>query len=173
MEENKQRLSKLEKQFHVKAHRRYEQRETAKVKAEEEGKKRFESDRPARERQKEAEKKRKKQKEDEAREKRDREKVQGVKDRIEALEKKREWEDWVEVIERAKVTGRERYVEGEEEGGREYEEVMEEEWKAIADTFDVLLPGIHIHIPESLEWVERHACRVNRSGDHHDMYLLT
>lgn len=42
---------------------------------------------------------------------------------------------------------------------------MEEEWQAIAATFDFLLPGIHVHILESLNFVERHACKVDRSGD--------
>lgn len=54
---------------------------------------------------------RKKQKEDEE-EERERRKIQKVKDRMEVLERKK---DWKEVIEGVKVTGGERYMEEERE----------------------------------------------------------
>ena len=162
LEENKQRKANVEKRFHVKAHRRYVQRENAKVKAEKEGADRFKEDLPARERQKKGEEMRKKQKADEEQVERERRAMEGVRERMEVLERKK---DWKEVIENAKITGRERYLEEEREGGRVDEEVIEEEWQAIAATFNVLLPGIHVHIPESLDFVERHACKLNRAGN--------
>ena len=168
LEENKNRKQNLDKRFHVKAHRRYVQREAAKKKAEEEGDKRFETDQPERERQKEGERMRKKQRAEEEQVRRDRERLERVKDQMEALERKK---DWKEVIETAKVTGRERYLDDEREEGREDKEVIEAEWQEIAATFDVLLPGVHVHIPESLDYVERHACKLDRAGD--DGYQLT
>ena len=160
-EENKMRQAKLAEQFHVRAHRRYTQLEAAKEKAEKEGKRKFDQDKPERERQKEAERLRQKQKEDEEQVRQDRRKAQEVKDRIEVLERTK---DWTEVIEEAKVTGRERFMAEEEERGRGDVEVMEEEWQEIAASYDVLLPGLYLHIPESLEFVERHCCKVDQTG---------
>ena len=162
LEENRQRQANLEKRFHVKAHRRHVQRDVAKEKAEREGAERFKEDMSARERQKKGEEMRKKQKAEEAAVERERERMQGVKDRIEALERR---QDWKETMEEAKVTGRERFMEEEAEKGREDEEVLEAEWQELAAEYDVLLPGVHLHIPESLDFVERHACKVDRSGD--------
>ena len=163
LEENKQRQTNLEKRFHVKAHRRYVQREAARVRDEKEAEEMFKEDKDERTRQKEGERLRKKQKANEEQEKREREKMEGIKERIEVLERKK---DWTEVIEEAKITGRERFM-AEEEGekGRVDLEAMEREWQEIAASFDVLLPGEYIHIPESLDFVERHYCKLDRAGD--------
>ena len=161
-EENKIRLKKVEEKFHTIAHRRHVLRDAAKERAEKEGRQRFAEDKPERERQKEAERMRQKQKGEEEQEKREREKVQGIRDRIEALERKK---DWKETMEEAKITGGERYRDEEREKGREDEGVIEEEWQAIAATFNVLLPAVYVHIPESLDFIERHACKVDRAGN--------
>ena len=162
LEENRQRLANVEKRFHVKAHRRYVQREAAKERNEKEGEERFKVDKSAKQRQKEGEAMRKKQKADEEQVEREKRRREEVEERIEILERKK---DWTEVIEEAKVTGRERFMTEEEEKGRGDVEAMEREWQEIAATYDVLLPGDYIHIPESLDFVERHSCKVNRAGD--------